>query len=1412
MSTQENVRIVSSPMGAGGREDNHRLSPAIDSEIKEYKEDRVIGPPRGEGWSRGRPRRGLRRRNTRLNQQEALISASNADSEAKENGLADALKQLDSEDQRLYVVPEAYDVGFGVDKISYIREMEAPNAFRVVGTIKIKDVSFDVNCMISPLPENVKVSGYSDCRLFALAKDTGCQGEKREKLYANDDKRYPLFGGPKERLRRSAHMLIDRYMTPKMTLDKYVMIAAVRKNFMYRDRKMSDLDGEIEAILREDWVVYVLENSYRKAYSKFAYFTSTVNSLLGLRYSRLMDKVDGLNKWRLLWEKSKIVMKLVSAVMLFISRNQRYSLLGWFWNSLPNGVSHITRGATLSAMVYKFCLTYYRLVKQQPLDFFEETIIKTPWVPCSKTYGTRNGSLTLSRNRNVPVFIPKTVFSRDDFPPMDITHSLTALPVDPTPNKRVEVIGSVIKGVPLVYPANGQEDLEAALRIRMAFHREIDQDEWSNFRNFFMKEAISWGKLTLSPQEPRDFIVKQWPGARGKAIVKYVDEDMEDEDRWCDIFVKGEVYLGKTEGNYKPRMIWSRSLRFLAVYGSYFNSVTEELKKILSFGSNKLYVAGCTPDQVGKFGSAFDAYTNIFECDVSNWDGSMHKGFLELETWFIENCLSELPPQWPWLKRNWYKVWGRGQGLTYCADGGRRSGDLWTSAFNSLINVMLTMYVMRGTLKDGNLIMVNGDDNVVATNKNIDENYLVGVYALLGLKLEVVRHDFITDASFCSGRFYNNGGNIVWSNMPFRLLSKFVLNHHNHDPSKYWELINATAKSSLSVTGILPIVGSIMRTISRSCDERGIGQYREKDDTRHKIVGGPAGYPCSDTYEQFALIYGIGVESIMAIEHFIEENLTIEMFPIQWNDSRFLHGALVDLDVKEMDDADYYTSVTVLDPEREEKWKIERAQEVGLLCAVNELADAEIMAGSPNYVRYLHLLFSFLSSINLEAGITLHQSWNRFALNANMAVCANKKRIRKKKNAQKAQQPQAKDNTPALKKYLKSLVKTALTEGGGALGAAIGGTPGYTMGRMMGSSLSKIVGSGDYKISQNSLLSSSVPSFGNGGRVVRLTHKEFMGDVTGSVAFSYYTYKINPGLSTFSPWLAPIAGQFEQWRIKGMIFEFVSTSAESVGSTNTALGTVIMSFNYNCSKSAFTSKQEAEMHMFSVSGKPTLNMVHAVECESKEKSDDLLYVRVGSLPATENPHDYDYGTFQLSVVGMQAAATVGELWVSYDIELLKPQIDNGLLDGLWARVSSGAYTVASNVLGTANPVIRGNLPMTITSTGGGNDTISIADNITAGRIVVIVRWLGTAAALVYPVITATNLTGSAVFQSNAASLVYTPVAGVSSVAAEIMACYTIDGYRSGGSTLAFGLAGTLPTASTNVDIMVLGIDVSDTPF
>lgn len=214
-----------------------------------------------------------------------------------------------------------------------------------------------------------------------------------------------------------------------------------------------------------------------------------------------------------------------------------------------------------------------------------------------------------------------------------------------------------------------------------------------------------------------------------------------------------------------------------------------------------------------------------------------------------------------------------------------------------------------------------------------------------------------------------------------------------------------------------------------------------------------------------------------------------------------------------------------------------------------------------------------------------------------------------------------------------------------ALGERIGGVAGQLYNR--------ITGHGDYKILQNSLLlPGGVPQFGDSN--IRIKKKEFLGDVKSTTGFSVQSYSVNPGLVATLPWLAAIASNYQQYVIHGMIYEFVSTSADALNSTNTALGKLIMATDYNVNNPPFASTTAMLATKFCNLGKPAANLIHAIECDTKQNPVGVLNVRTTDLASGDPLKLYDLCNFQIATDGMQAAATIGSLFVSYDIELIKP--------------------------------------------------------------------------------------------------------------------------------------------------------------
>lgn len=219
-------------------------------------------------------------------------------------------------------------------------------------------------------------------------------------------------------------------------------------------------------------------------------------------------------------------------------------------------------------------------------------------------------------------------------------------------------------------------------------------------------------------------------------------------------------------------------------------------------------------------------------------------------------------------------------------------------------------------------------------------------------------------------------------------------------------------------------------------------------------------------------------------------------------------------------------------------------------------------------------------------------------------------------------------------------------------------------GTMLGAGISRITGFGDYVVHDNTMSkggysSIDVPNFGTGSSEVRVTHREFVksisvpGDPTN---FNNYTLDINPSNEVLFPWLSRIARNYQQYKINGMVFTFKSMTSEYASSGS--LGTVGIATNYNVNDKPYENLVAFENSQFAVVNKPSLNIVHAIECKEFARNGLQLYVRDAESESTNisDARFYDYAKVQIMTEGLPQAVdtTLGQLWVSYDITLLKP--------------------------------------------------------------------------------------------------------------------------------------------------------------
>jgi hypothetical protein len=237
---------------------------------------------------------------------------------------------------------------------------------------------------------------------------------------------------------------------------------------------------------------------------------------------------------------------------------------------------------------------------------------------------------------------------------------------------------------------------------------------------------------------------------------------------------------------------------------------------------------------------------------------------------------------------------------------------------------------------------------------------------------------------------------------------------------------------------------------------------------------------------------------------------------------------------------------------------------------------------------------------------------------------------------------------------------------GSLLGGHYFGDPGKTIGGKLGSYahyIGKIFGSGDYVvgpgiIGKNNLVNpEQVPEFQNGDNSVRIAHREYICDIYSSStagAFVRYDFPINPGLSSTFPWAGQvIGGNFQQYTLNGCVFEFHSNSSEYTTAVNQ--GYVVLATDYDSTDVPFTTKLQMENTQYAVSGKPSKNMLHAIECERKQTSVSNLYTRSGAIAPGTDLRMYDLGRLSVATGGVSTPnVMLGELWVSYDMTIRKP--------------------------------------------------------------------------------------------------------------------------------------------------------------
>lgn len=213
--------------------------------------------------------------------------------------------------------------------------------------------------------------------------------------------------------------------------------------------------------------------------------------------------------------------------------------------------------------------------------------------------------------------------------------------------------------------------------------------------------------------------------------------------------------------------------------------------------------------------------------------------------------------------------------------------------------------------------------------------------------------------------------------------------------------------------------------------------------------------------------------------------------------------------------------------------------------------------------------------------------------------------------------------------------------------------------------LSKLFGSGQYRVQRNSLLEGQqTPKFVLHEDGVEICHREYFYTSNSSLSFAAQSFSIRPNNSAMFPWLATIADSFEQWEPLGLIIEYRPTSGTNFNqASSNSLGVEMLATQYDVTAPPFTSRRELDAYQYSSSCVPFETMIHPIECKSLNNPTNTYYIlkdaqgRAANTSFANAIQLYDMGKLYSAVEGMpQAGIPQGELWVSYHIRLKKPRL------------------------------------------------------------------------------------------------------------------------------------------------------------
>jgi len=213
---------------------------------------------------------------------------------------------------------------------------------------------------------------------------------------------------------------------------------------------------------------------------------------------------------------------------------------------------------------------------------------------------------------------------------------------------------------------------------------------------------------------------------------------------------------------------------------------------------------------------------------------------------------------------------------------------------------------------------------------------------------------------------------------------------------------------------------------------------------------------------------------------------------------------------------------------------------------------------------------------------------------------------------------------------------------------------------------------------------------------IRVVHREPLGTQLGYTNFTVASFAANPGLTATFPWLSKIAQNFETYKFNKLNVEFITSVGSNIG------GSICIAPDYNSADGSPANIQQMEQYMDAWRDVCWENGVCRISPKGMGALGPMRYMRGAPLASNLDIKTYDVCNIFVGTSGVVAnASQIGEIWVSYDVDLCIPNAfiaDVQEPDNAFGYVYSSAGTGISttSAFGTASTAVG---PLVITGVG-----------------------------------------------------------------------------------------------------------------